>query len=64
MRVLGAVRTSAYIYLVPVVTVVSSAVILHERLTGLAVIGTALTLIGLLVSEGRVPLRGPGRSAG
>lgn len=64
VRVLGAVRTSAYIYLVPVVTVVSSAVILHERLTGLAVIGTALTLIGLLVSEGRVPLRGPGRSAG
>ncbi len=58
VRVLGAVRTSAYIYLMPVVTVLSAAIILNERLTGLAIFGTALTLIGLLVSEGRIPSYG------
>lgn len=58
VRVLGAVRTSVYIYLMPVVTVLSSAIILNERLTGLAIFGTALTLIGLLVSEGRIPSYG------
>lgn len=30
MRVLGAVKTSIYIYLVPVITVVTSAIILQE----------------------------------
>lgn len=55
VRVLGAVRTSVYIYLMPVVTVLSSAIILNEKLTALAILGTALTLAGLLVSEGRIP---------
>lgn len=51
VRILGAVKTTAYIYLVPVVTVVSSVIILHETITPLAVIGTALTLAGLVVSQ-------------
>lgn len=48
---LGAVGTSAYIYMVPVVTVAASAVILHENITPLALVGTALTLGGLVISE-------------
>lgn len=51
VRILGAVKTTAYIYLVPVVTVVSSVIILHETITPLAVVGTALTLAGLVVSQ-------------
>ena len=48
---LGAVQSSVYIYLVPVVTVITAALILQERITGMAALGTALTLAGLVVSE-------------
>ena len=50
-RRLGAVETSAYIYLIPVVTVVSSAMFLDEDITALAVLGTVMTLAGLIISE-------------
>ena len=48
---LGAVRSSAYIYMVPVITVAASALILHEQITPLALAGSALTLGGLVLSE-------------
>lgn len=48
---IGAIKTSVYIYLNPVITVVSSVMILHERLTWMSVLGTVLTLVGLLISE-------------
>lgn len=53
LKRLGAVKTSVYIYLVPVVTVLTSALILQERITWLAVAGTALILLGLGISECR-----------
>ncbi|HYE67703.1 MAG TPA: DMT family transporter [Anaerovoracaceae bacterium] len=49
--VLGAVRTSIYIYFNPIVTVVTSAVILHERITAVAFAGVVLILAGLYLSE-------------
>lgn len=49
--VLGAVRTSVYIYFNPIVTVVTSAIILHERITPVAIIGVVLILAGLFLSE-------------
>ncbi|WP_420319380.1 DMT family transporter [Gorillibacterium massiliense] len=49
--VLGAVKTSAYIYLVPVVTIVASYLILQENITGSALAGAFLTLAGLFLSE-------------
>lgn len=55
---LGAVRTSLYIYLVPVITVAASALILGEPVTGRTVAGTALTLAGLLLSEHRAGRKG------
>ncbi|PVY36625.1 DMT family transporter [Victivallis vadensis] len=58
VKVLGPVETSLYIYLVPVVTVLSSALILRERLTPAAIAGTILTLAGLLISEERLRLPG------
>ncbi|MBP1040681.1 DMT family transporter [Vagococcus sp. BWB3-3] len=51
VKVVGAVKTSVYIYLVPVVTVTFSVLILHEPLTWQMVIGIILAIIGLLISE-------------
>ena len=50
-RRLGAVETSVYIYMIPVVTVVSSAILIGEDITLLAVVGTVMTLAGLIISE-------------
>lgn len=48
---LGAVVTSVYIYLVPVITAVASWIVLGERLVPLALCGVALTIIGLFISQ-------------
>lgn len=53
VRVLGAVKTSVYIYLDPVITVAASALFLGEPVTVLSGLGTALTLAGLLLSQMR-----------
>lgn len=51
VKELGAVKTSVYIYMLPVITVITSFIILHEKLTVLSVVGTLLTLAGLFLSE-------------
>lgn len=51
VKVLGALKTSVYIYMVPVVTVVTSVLILHETITPLSALGTGCTLLGLILSE-------------
>lgn len=58
VKELGAVKTSVYIYMVPVITVVTSVLILHEQLTLLAGLGTVLTLIGLFLSEYKAERKG------
>lgn len=55
VKVLGSVKTSVYIYMVPVITAVTSALILHETLTWTMILGIVLTLIGLFLSENRKP---------
>lgn len=57
VKILGAVKTSIYIYMVPVITVITSVLILHEELTALSVAGTLLTLAGLFLSESKISLR-------
>ena len=52
-RIIGVVSTSAYIYLVPVVTVACSVAVLGEPLTWRIVLGVALTIVGLFLSERR-----------
>lgn len=56
VKLLGAVKTSVYIYLVPVITVITSIIVLHEKVTWMAALGTSFTLAGLLISE-RLPNR-------
>lgn len=51
VKILGAIRTSVYIYIVPVITVVTSMIVLKEKITLIAAIGTLLTLCGLVLSE-------------
>ena len=53
VKVLGSVKTSVYIYMVPVITTLTSALILHESITKAALIGILLTLTGLFLSEKR-----------
>lgn len=51
VRILGAIKTSVYIYLAPMVTAVASVIVLHEKITFLSGLGIVLVLGGLLLSE-------------
>lgn len=53
VKILGVLKTSVYIYLIPVITVAASVFILHEPFTWMTGIGTVLTLAGLFLSENR-----------
>lgn len=44
VTLLGAIKTSVYIYMVPVITVVMSILILQEQITILTAVGTTLIL--------------------
>jgi len=51
VNVLGAVKTSVYIYLAPVITLICSALVLGEELTPASLMGAVLTLGGLILSQ-------------
>ena len=51
---IGAVKTSLYIYVSPIVTVVLSMFVLHEKMTVFSVIGSVCILIGLMISQGKL----------
>ncbi len=48
---IGAVQTSAYIYAIPVITLVASVLILKEKVTVMMIAGVVLTIAGLVISE-------------
>ena len=48
---LGAVKTAVYLYLTPVITLICSALVLHESMTPASLGGAALTMLGLLLSQ-------------
>ncbi len=50
---IGALKTSVYIYVSPIVTVVLSVFVLKEQLTVRSVIGAVLILTGLVISQRR-----------
>ena len=51
VQYIGPVKTSVYIYLVPIITIIVSVVVLHEAITTIALIGMALILTGMALSE-------------
>lgn len=52
VKALGVVRTSVYIYMVPLITVLLSVIVLGEKITWISALGTVLILIGLFFSSG------------
>lgn len=53
VRLIGPVKTSVYIYLVPTVTIVCARVALNDAIHPLALAGAGLTLVGLVISQRR-----------
>jgi len=57
IRLIGAVKTSSYIYLMPVFTMAASYIVLNEIITGLMLIGCLFILLGVYVSENGFRIR-------
>lgn len=53
IKILGATKSSVYIYLNPLITILFSVMFLSEHITTYMVIGTVLIVTGLLISEMR-----------
>ena len=53
VAILGSVKTCVYLYLSPVITMITSALVLQEPMTKGMIFGAALTLFGLILSEWR-----------
>ena len=49
--ILGTVKISTGLYLIPVVTIIFAAIFLDEKITLMGAIGSALTILGLFVSS-------------
>ncbi len=50
---IGVISTGLYLYSLPVIAVIASAIILHEKMNGMTAFGTGLTLMGLVLSANR-----------
>ena len=48
---LGAIRATNYLYINPIVAMVTAFIVLGERITPLAMVGTALILLGVYLAE-------------
>lgn len=53
IRFLGVLKTTVFIYLIPVVTVIVSFFVLGEKLSPMAILGALITLAGLFITESR-----------
>lgn len=54
IQILGAVNTSIYIDLIPVITIIFSSFILKEPITKLLILGIFLTFLGLVISQSKL----------
>lgn len=51
VKQLGTVRTSNYLYIVPLITLLTSAMVIDEQITAVALAGAALILAGVYLAE-------------
>lgn len=51
ISILGAVKSNNYVYLVPLITMVTSVIVLHEKVNGLMIGGCLLILLGVYISD-------------
>ncbi len=57
LKVLGTMTASVYIYAVPVTTIIASSLLLKEVMTPAAILGSVLTLAGLMISENKFTIK-------
>lgn len=60
VKQLGPVKSSIYIYLIPVITLIFSTVILKEKIGAAGIAGMALVLAGLVISGSKLKKRNAG----
>jgi len=53
VKLIGTVKTSVYIYLCPAITILAAFLFLRDPLLPMALLGAALTLAGLVISQRR-----------
>lgn len=51
INIIGSLRTNQYIYLIPVITTILSAILINEKITIITILGTALIVFGLFIAE-------------
>lgn len=49
--IIGAVKASNYIYLIPLITIITSFIVLKERITAIALLGSLFIVAGVYISE-------------
>ncbi|MDR2123088.1 MAG: DMT family transporter [Flavobacteriaceae bacterium] len=59
VKELGVVRATNYIYVIPLVTLITSAVVLDEKITLIAALGSVCILLGVYVAENGMKIRKP-----
>lgn len=57
IKKLGVVQTTNYVYLVPLITLITSSLVIHEQITYIAIIGSAFILAGVYIAERGFRLR-------
>lgn len=54
IRFMGPVRANNFIYLTPLITMVASVVVLHEKISPLMLVGAAFVLAGVILADGTI----------
>ncbi|SHH71060.1 DMT family transporter [Clostridium grantii] len=54
VSILGAVKSSNFIYLIPFITMITSSIILHETVNLIMIVGCIFILVGVYISDDRV----------
>ena len=57
VKQLGVIRSANYIYLNPLATLITSSIIIHEKITAIALVGAVLILTGVFWVEKGMPLK-------
>jgi drug/metabolite transporter (DMT)-like permease len=53
ISILGSVRTTNYVYLVPLIALISSVLLLHEKVTLVMLLGGVLIFLGIFINENK-----------
>ncbi|MEI0548822.1 DMT family transporter [Brachyspira intermedia] len=56
-KILGAVKTNTYIYFIPIITLITSKIVLDENITLFAIIGIIFILLGVIISQANISFK-------